>query len=75
MATITDPEALQILDQLARIQTQLTEKQNAADISGDLNDIRTDISTEATAIESAIDRLINIQAKLNDLEDRVRALE
>ena len=73
--TIEGAEASQILDQLARIQVQLTEKVQLSTVTDDLADIRSDISNESAEITSLINRMINAQATLNDLEGRIRDLE
>jgi len=73
--SIEGAEADQILDQLARIQVQLTEKVQLASITNDLADIRANITTEAGSITGLINRMVNAQATLNDLESRIRTLE
>ena len=75
MATIGEPEASNILDQIGRIQVQISNKISAASVSAEAATIRTkldDLGTEVTALNN---RMISAQATLNDLEARVRVLE
>jgi septal ring factor EnvC (AmiA/AmiB activator) len=73
--SIEGAEAAQILDQLAKIQVQLTEKVRLSTVTDDLADLRSEIAGEHTNINNLINRMINAQATLNDLEQRVRDLE
>jgi len=75
MATITDPEATQILTQLTQVQAQLTDRAKTTSFTADLQDIRDDITTEQGVIASLLTRLNNGISTLLDLESRVRALE
>lgn len=75
MATITDPEATTILDQLGRIQTQLANKADLSAVSTKASEIRSDLTTLTNEINALNNRLINAVATLGDLETRVRALE
>ena len=75
MATITDPEATQILTQLTQIQSQLADRAMKTDVDTELTAIRTDITTETSNIASLLTRLNNSITTLLDLETRVRTLE
>lgn len=75
MATITDPEATQILTQLTQIQAQLTDRAMKTAVDATLQGIRDDITTEQANIASLLTRLNNAISTLLDLESRVRTLE
>jgi hypothetical protein len=75
MATITDPEATNILDQLGRVQTQLANKASSTDVSTEAASIRTDLTTLENEVVALTNRMVNAQATLLGLEARGKTLE
>ena len=73
--TIEGEEAAQILDQLARIQVQLSNKIQLSSVTNDLTDVRNEIGEQVAEVGALNTRVINAQASLNDIEQRVRDLE
>lgn len=73
--SIEGAEAAQILDQLARIQVQLSNKVQLSAITDDLTDVRNEIAEQVAEVGALNTRVINAQASLNDLEQRTRDLE
>jgi len=75
MATITDPEATRILEQLANVETQLSNKAQLQGVRDDQQSLRDEVASMVSDVTALNNRLINAQATLNDLETRVRTLE
>jgi predicted nucleic acid-binding Zn-ribbon protein len=73
--SIEGAEAAQILDQLARVQVQLSNKVQLSAVTNDLTDVRNEIAEQAAEVGTLNTRVINAQASLNDIEQRVRDLE